>query len=27
VEVGPGQDPALILAVTTVLDMMAHEGR
>jgi len=27
VEVGPGQDPALILAVTTVLDMMVNEGR
>ena len=27
VEVGDGQDPVLILAVTTVLDMIAHEGR
>jgi len=27
VEVAAGQDPALILAVTAVLDMMAHEER
>jgi uncharacterized protein YxjI len=27
VEVGPGQDPVVILAVTAVLDMMAHPGR
>jgi uncharacterized protein YxjI len=27
VEVGPGYDPALMLAVTVVLDSMAHEGR
>src|SRR5690349_2406347 len=27
VEVAPGQDPALMLAVTAVLDQMAHEAR
>ena len=27
VEVAPGQNPALMLAVTTVLDQMAHEAR
>jgi len=27
VEVAPGQDPALMLAVTAVLDQMAHEER
>ncbi len=27
VEVGPGQDDALILAITVVIDSMAHEGR
>ena len=27
VEVAPGQDPALILAVAAVLDAMAHEAR
>jgi uncharacterized protein YxjI len=27
VEVGPGQDPALMLAITVVLDTMAHEAR
>jgi uncharacterized protein YxjI len=27
VEVAPGQDDALMLAVTTALDMMAHSGR
>jgi uncharacterized protein YxjI len=27
VEVAPGQDDALMLAVTTAIDMMAHEGR
>lgn len=27
VEVGPGQDPVLMLAVTAVLDQMAHEAR
>ena len=26
VEVAPGQDPALMLAVTAVLDQMAHEA-
>ena len=27
VEIGPGQDDALILAITVVIDMMAHQGR
>lgn len=27
VEVGPGQDPVVILAVTAVLDTTAHPGR
>src|SRR4029077_5711065 len=27
VEVAPGQDPVVILAVTAVLDTMAHPGR
>ena len=27
VEVAPGQDPALMLAITAVLDTMAHEAR
>lgn len=27
VEIDPGQDDGLILAVTAVIDMMAHEGR
>ena len=27
VEVGPGEDDALVLAVTTAIDMMAHPGR
>lgn len=27
VEVGAGQDDALILAITVVIDMMAHQGR
>jgi uncharacterized protein YxjI len=27
VDIAPGQDDALILAITTVVDMMAHEGR
>jgi uncharacterized protein YxjI len=27
VEVAPEQDPALMLAVTAVLDTMAHEAR
>jgi uncharacterized protein YxjI len=27
VEVAPGQNPALMLAVTAVLDQMAHEAR
>lgn len=27
VEIGPGQDDALLLAITVVIDMMAHEGR
>ena len=27
VEVAPGQDPALLLAITAVLDTMAHEAR
>jgi uncharacterized protein YxjI len=27
VEVAPGQDPALMLAITAVLDQMAHEAR
>ena len=27
VEVAAGQDPALMLAVTAVLDQMAHEAR
>lgn len=27
VEVAPGQDDVLVLAVTTAIDMMAHEGR
>jgi uncharacterized protein YxjI len=27
VEVDPGQDDVLVLAVTTAIDMMAHEGR
>jgi uncharacterized protein YxjI len=27
VEIAPGQDPALMLAVTAVLDQMAHEAR
>jgi uncharacterized protein YxjI len=27
VEVAPGHDDALILAITVVIDMMAHEGR
>jgi uncharacterized protein YxjI len=27
VEVAPGEDPALLLAVTVVIDMMAHPGR
>lgn len=27
VEVTPGQDPALMLAITAVLDTMAHQGR
>ena len=27
VEVAPGQDPALMLAVTAVLDQMAHQER
>ena len=27
VEVAPGQDDALLLAITVVIDMMAHQGR
>ena len=27
VEIRPGQDDALVLAVTTAIDMMAHPGR
>jgi uncharacterized protein YxjI len=27
VEIAPGEDAALILAITVVIDMMAHEGR
>lgn len=27
VEIAPGQDDALLLAITVVIDMMAHEGR
>ena len=27
VEVTPGEDAALLLAITVVIDMMAHEGR
>ena len=27
VEVAPGQDPVLLLAITAVLDTMAHEAR
>jgi uncharacterized protein YxjI len=27
VEIAPGQDDALILAITVVIDMMAHKGR
>jgi uncharacterized protein YxjI len=27
VEIASGQDNALILAITVVIDMMAHEGR
>ena len=27
VEIAPGQDEALILAITVCVDMMAHEGR
>ncbi|HYI60119.1 MAG TPA: LURP-one-related family protein [Microlunatus sp.] len=27
VEIAPGQDEALMLAITVVIDMMAHEGR
>ena len=27
VEIAPGQDDALLLAITVVVDMMAHEGR
>lgn len=27
VEIAPGQDDALLLAVTVVIDMMAHQGR
>ena len=27
VEIAPGQDDALILAITVVIDMMAHQGR
>ncbi len=27
VEVGPGQDAALLLAITVVIDQMAHQGR
>jgi uncharacterized protein YxjI len=27
VDIAPGQDDALLLAITVVIDMMAHEGR
>ena len=27
VEVAPDEDAALLLAITVVIDMMAHEGR
>jgi uncharacterized protein YxjI len=27
VEIAPGQDDALILAIIVVIDMMAHQGR
>jgi uncharacterized protein YxjI len=27
VEVSPGEDAVLLLAITLVIDMMAHEGR